>query len=189
MKLQRREYNRRLLTMLGILALLVGALLWILNIVSIFPGPWATILGAIFTAMSAIFGLLQWQAQSPPEVISRSPAPVDDQMLSTYLTGISLGITKRKGALIVKVKKRYLGTRFHLCRGFGPPSLATEVVSHVVERRIDGFSMFLGVFHKLEPGNYTLYLHDPTKGAPVTIHAGQLSEVDWRYRNLENEGL
>ena len=175
--------------MLGILALLVGALLWILNIVSIVPGPWSTILGAIFTVISAVLGLLQWQAQSSPEVISPSLHPLDQQALSVSLTEIPLGITKRKGALIVKVKKKYLGATLYLYRGFSSTPLATEMVSNVIEREIDRSSMFIGVFHKLESGNYTVYLHDPTKGAPVTIYAGQLSEIDWRYRDLDSEKL
>ncbi|TMC15534.1 MAG: hypothetical protein E6J34_21910 [Chloroflexi bacterium] len=156
---------------------------------SIIPGPWSTILGAAFTVISTVLGLLQWHAQSSPEVISPSLHPLDQQALSVYLTEIPLGITKRKGALIVKVKKKYLGVTLRLCRGFGPPSLATEVVSNIIERQIDGSSMFIGIFPKLEPGNYTVYLHDPTKGAPVTIHSGQPSEIDWRYRDIDSEKL
>jgi hypothetical protein len=187
MRLQSREHHRQAFTMLGILALLIGALLWVLSIMSIISGPWSAILGAIFTAMSAVFGLLQWQAQSSPELVSRPSDPLEQQALYTHLTGISLGINKRRGALMIKVKKKYLGATLHLCQGFCGAPFAPVMVSNIVERKIAGSSMFIGVFHKLEPGNYTIYFHDPTKGTPVTIHAGQLSEIDWRYKDLENE--
>lgn len=188
MKLQRREYHRQIVTAVGILALVVGALLWIFNIISVIPGPWSAILGVIFTTISAFFGLLQWQTPSPPKAASlTSHTPSGRQTFAAYLTELPLGITQRKGALIIRVKKKYLGATLHLCRGLSPTSLATEMVSNIVEREINGVSTFFGVFHKLEPGNYTVCFHDPTKGTPVTIHAGQLSEIDWRYRDLEDE--
>jgi hypothetical protein len=188
MKRQGHEHHNQMLIILGILALLIGALLWILNIMSIIAGPWAAILGVIFTAMSAIFGLLQWQTQSTTEAMPHhSDSFALQQTLSASLNGITLGMNKRNGALIIKTKKKYLGTTLHLCRGIGITPLATEMVSNIMERKIGSSSMFIGVFPKLEPGNYTVYLHNPAKGTPVTIYANQLSEIDRRYKELEDE--
>lgn len=187
MKLQRREHYRQMFIILGILALLIGAFLWILNIMSIIAGPWSAILGVIFTAMSAILGLLQWQTQSPAEDMRHSPNPsLQQQPLSTHLNGITLGMNKRNGALIIKTKKKYLGATLHLSRGIGTTPLATEMVSNVMERTIGSYSVFIGVFPKLEPGNYTVYLHNSAKGTPVTIYANQLSEIDRRYKELDD---
>lgn len=48
------------------------------------------------------------------------------------------------------------------------------------ERKVNGRSVFAGIFPSLPAGNYTLWLLDGKAAGEVTIVGGQVSEVDWR---------
>jgi hypothetical protein len=189
MKLQRQQHYPHVLTMFAILALLGGGLLWILNLLTVIPGPWANILVVVFTMLGVIFTFLQWQTRSQAEV---PPKPSNSLNLSQqpelyeHLVGIPLGMNRRRGALIVKAKKKHLGATVYLCRGFDGATPIGEIAANVVERRINNSSVFIGIFHLLEAGNYTAYLHNPIQGTPVTIYPNHLSEIDWRYKEPEN---
>jgi hypothetical protein len=50
----------------------------------------------------------------------------------------------------------------------------------VLERRVNGCSMFAALFLALQAGDYIIWAPNPTLPAAVTIVGGQVAEVDWR---------
>lgn len=47
------------------------------------------------------------------------------------------------------------------------------------ERKVNGRSIFAGIFPSLHAGDYTLWSLDGEAAVEVTIVGGQVSEVDW----------
>ena len=166
------------LLVLSVLAVLLAASLWVMSIAGFIPGSWSPILSALFTVLSAISALLQLY-------MGRA---LDQQSISrASLAGTSLGTSKRKGALLVYVKKKYLGSTIRLCRGFADIHGATMRAANVVERWVDNSPVFVAIFPAVEPDNYTVHLDREEHGALVTISAAQTAEVDWRYRDVDKE--
>ncbi|HET7035423.1 MAG TPA: hypothetical protein VFI42_07060 [Thermomicrobiaceae bacterium] len=52
--------------------------------------------------------------------------------------------------------------------------------TEVDERRVNGKTVFAGIFPELTAGEYTLWGHDPRLTRTITIVGGTVSEVDWR---------
>ena len=50
----------------------------------------------------------------------------------------------------------------------------------VLERRVDGRSLYAAVFDRLEHGAYTLWHWDEARTRDVVIAGGVVAEVDWR---------
>ncbi len=48
------------------------------------------------------------------------------------------------------------------------------------ERKVNGRSIFAGIFPSLPAGDYTLWALDGEAAGEVTIAGGQVSQVDWR---------
>jgi hypothetical protein len=180
MKRSRWWRKHQALLALCVLFLLFVAALWIVSILGLFPYSWSTILSALFTVLGVIFALLQLYMQrtlattSPSFQASSSP----QQLTSRISFG---GSSKRKGTLLVLVKKRYLGSTMYLCRGFIETPATPVRAANVVERWIDGSPLFVALFPAVEPGNYTVYWDRQGHGAFITVDAGQTAEIDWRY--------
>ena len=50
----------------------------------------------------------------------------------------------------------------------------------VLERRVDGRSLYAAVFDRLERGAYTLWHRDDARTRGVAIVGGVVAELDWR---------
>ena len=151
-----------------LLVLFCTAVLWILNILAIIQGPWASILSILFTVLSILVALLQWLF--PLERMTSSPQDV-----------LLFGINQRKGALLVRVPKQYRGTSIHLYQGFEPLQAVPERAANVVERSLAGSLCSVAIFPSLRPGNYTLRLDECEHQTQVTVLANQFTEIDWRW--------
>jgi hypothetical protein len=147
----------------------------------------------ILAVLGVLFAFLQLLSKGSSEtsVTSRlevSTTPVnlntdkpEPQNYSVLVEGIDLGITKRKGAIVVYANKNLRGKTVDLYAGF--PGFEKDVKLHstdnIVERTVSGQPVFTAVFQSLEPGNYTV-----TTGIKyynrLTVYAGKASEVDWR---------
>ncbi len=55
-----------------------------------------------------------------------------------------------------------------------------RIHSAVLEREVNGRSVFAALFLALPAGNYTIWTNDPTVPRSVTIVGGEVAEVDWR---------
>ena len=175
-----RHFPKRFLFLgIALLLLISGVIVWILNITGLLMGPWSNILPVIFTALGAIIPLLQWFLPSPVEIGSEaSLSPLVQQPLLSMQA--HLGVSKRKGALIVKAKKALRGTTIHLYRGFDRDDLHPDMASNIILRKIDGSLTCIAFFAALEPGNYTISVYGEEQKTNVTIQAGQVAEIDWQ---------
>src|SRR5438067_13556342 len=52
----------------------------------------------------------------------------------------------------------------------------------VLERRVNGRSLHVAVFDRLEHGEYTLWHRDRALARGVSIEGGRIAECDWRAR-------
>lgn len=166
------------------LVLLFGTLLlWILNLENIVSGPWAAILSALYTIVSILVAFLQWLMPRP-----HSPGLPSSSMrgqVTLFNSPSSLGVSKRRGALIVKTRKNVLGTTIHLCSGFTSTPFTTEIAANVSRYKSEEGIVFGALFPALEPGNYTVFLQTSPLSAFVTIRAGKIADVDWHCRDIK----
>jgi len=166
--------------------IIVGAIIWILNIEDVIKGPWSSILGVIFTVLSAVLTLLQWHLQTtlrmlPTSVASPVQATKENQQgHSTQIEDIVPRVNRHKGALIVYTKKNMRGATINLNYGFDVVSSKTHLASNVVERKRNSHIVFVGTFPSLDPGNYTAHTSLRQLVAKVTVLPGQITEIDWR---------
>jgi len=151
---------------------------WILNAIGFLLGPWSSILLIVFTGLGVIIPVLQWWS-SPVGIVSetQSPSFVQQYLLSTQA---DLGVSKRKGALIIKAEKALRGTTVHLYRGFDRDDLHPDKASNIILRKIDGSLTCIAIFAALEPGSYTISVCGTGLKTNVTIQAGQVAEIDWQ---------
>ncbi len=56
---------------------------------------------------------------------------------------------------------------------------ARRVHTAVHERRVNGHTLFAGVFPALPAGDYKIWWDEPVPTSEVTIVGGQVAEVDW----------
>lgn len=179
---ERPMQKRFVLLMVIILPMIGGAIIWILNIQGLITGPWSSIFSVVFTVLGALVAFLQWHQQAltsrPPESLFSSMPR--QRLPSVHLKETNLGVSRRKGALLVKVKGKFVGSTVNLCRGFDNPHSSVDVAASVVLRRINGSPTYVAIFTTLDPGNYTVSLHSPARRANVTIQADQIAEIDWR---------
>jgi hypothetical protein len=175
----KRLFQKRILIP-GILLLLIsGVIVWILNAIGLFLGPWSNILLIVFTGLGVIIPLLLWWWSSPVGIVSETQSP---SFVQQHLSSIQahLGVSKRKGALIVKVEKTLRGATVYLYRGFDRDDLHPDKASNIILRKIDGSLTCIALFTALEPGNYTILVSDTELKTNVTIQAGQVAEIDWQ---------
>lgn len=164
-----------------VLPLIAGAILWILNAMGVIVGPWSSLFAAAFPAVGAIsavigvtIALFQWKRSFLNENALKSTPPsiLRERMPAVYLEEINLGANKRKGALFIKVKRKWGGTTAYLGRGFDKNTSSVEMASNVVLRRVDGSPTFVAIFPALEPGNYTASLPSAGLKANVELPTG-----------------
>jgi hypothetical protein len=158
-------------------------LLWILNLESIISGPWAAILSALYTVVSILVAFLQWVMPRPHSV--EPPSSSMGGQFTLFNSPSSLGVSRRRGALIVKTRKNDLGTTIHLCSGFTSTPRTTEVAANVSQHTSEEGVVFNALFPALEPGNYTVFLQASSLNAFVTIRTGQIAHVDWHCRDIK----
>ncbi len=123
-----------------------GGLIWVLNIEAVIQGPWSTIFGVVATASGIILALLQWYtslAQGYPTEMVTPPQKV-----------FKLGVGKQKGAIIIYTRRKMRGMTIVLSQGFGTVATHPDFATNVIERNIQGRSIFVGTFPALAPGNY-----------------------------------
>lgn len=181
---KRHRLKHQAFLLVIVLLLLVGTIIWILNIQGLVPGPWSSIVSAICTVAGVLVALLQWHQPSLEKIPSEpigSP-PFRKRLPHVQLEAINLGVNRRKGALLIKVKKKLVGLTVNLCYGFNNPVTCADIASSVVLRRVDNAPTFVAIFPALEPGNYTVAVHSTQYRTNVTIQAGQIAEIDWRQR-------
>jgi hypothetical protein len=179
-----------------VVAILLIAGVWILNILGSIPGSWSGIFGAIFTVLGVVLTMIPLLSSSSGKL----PAQNTDAPVIIYsplnhhghLEGIIHDVNDPRGALIVYVKRYLRGSTINLCSGFSSVDLRVDAASSVVARRIDshlpfllrwlglGNVIFVAEFPTLEPGNYTVYNESREFIAKVTIYAGRVTEIDWR---------
>ena len=89
---------------------------------------------------------------------------------------VVLDIGEEIGALIVHTSEALLGREIEVSpKG----SAGKRVHTDVLERRINGLTVFAAVFPSLTEGDYSLWREIVT-GDEVTIVCGAVAEVDWR---------
>jgi hypothetical protein len=52
--------------------------------------------------------------------------------------------------------------------------------TQILERRVNGRTIYAGLYAALPAGDYTIWSDDPTLPNTVKIAAGEVAEVDWR---------
>lgn len=178
----RRGIKRKTAVLISIITfIIVVGSLWLLSIEGVFPALWSSLIGAIFTIIAVIIALLQWDSQR--SIDQTNPLPTllhQPQRRFIEVEGVDLVINKRRGALIVKVRKNMCGVTLNLSKGFDSMKQEPDFASCVVERRVGGHLAFVAIFPSLEPGNYTIHCSSPTLTTRVTIYANLIVEVDWR---------
>ena len=156
-----------LLFHLLLILFMTGVTLWVLNIIAVIPGLWLSVLGAIFTALSVLFAFLEWYKSS----FHQGQDEMSDTAIDKRLDDAHLGITKRRGALLIWTKKDLSGLAVHLFRGFNRGhEQYIDAASTVIEvqngrRR----SSFVAIFPALEPGKYTVALPGLHYATNITV--------------------
>ncbi len=85
-----------------------------------------------------------------------------------------LDIGENIGALIIYTAEELRGKEIEVCLKDNPTQ---AVHSAVLERRVNGRTMFAALFLALPEGGYTTW---STPSSEVTIVGGQVAELDWR---------
>ena len=190
---RQRTWRRLALLIIIVLPLIAGACLWILSITGLINGAWSSLFAAIFTAVGAIstvVGVISAfsRENQRPSVKTSSIPPLTpllrERTPTVSLTEINLGVNRRKGALIVKVGRKHSGATVNLCHGFDQDDSRVDIASNVVLRMVDGSPTLVALFPAVEPDNYTASIPPAGLWANVTIQAGQVMEIDWRYHRI-----
>src|SRR5262249_1843025 len=93
---------------------------------------------------------------------------------------VRLGVNRQRGDVIIYTGKRLRGSTISLCKGFHANPVNVVKATNVVEQTIDGTAVFAGIFRALEPGNYTVFNKHRKSGSEITVHAKDVTLVDWR---------
>jgi hypothetical protein len=92
-----------------------------------------------------------------------------------------LDIGDDMGALIV-----YVRPELHGCEITVSPmtDLAQRIHTDVLERRVNGRTLYAALFPALPAGDYTIWSGDPTVPCAVTISGSSVAEIDWRVSTM-----
>lgn len=172
-----KHYQKKLLVFFTITILLLAATLWILSIERVISGPWPAILSVVFTTFGILIAFLQWVTPSQGRVYL---------LASLFDKDWEIKLTKRKGALLVWTQKQLGGVAIYLHRGFNAESAPINVAANVIERNTHGTPYFVALFPSLDPGNYTVSASEMNYCTNITINAGRLTEIDWRYNHSKS---
>lgn len=162
---------------LAALFCIMGAIVWVLSNWGVVGSVWSTIVSISFVTLGVTGTFLQWlfpfSAAHPKKPSGAKNIPVHMQ-----IDGVDPGISERRGALIVYVKRNSRGTSVNLHRIFIFPLIPST--SNVVQRMVNGRPIFAAVFPRLSPAHYIV--HDISSGRKtrITIPPGQVTEIDWR---------
>jgi hypothetical protein len=95
-----------------------------------------------------------------------------DRVPSEYVV---LDIGKGVGALLIYTKPELRGTEIEVSRAGDD---VKRVHAEVLERRIAGQPVFAAVLAALAEGDYQIWTDNPLLRNAVTIHSGEVAEVD-----------
>jgi hypothetical protein len=141
------------------------------------PKPWSDVVAIVLGVIGLVVAACQWLWPLP----SDSPPPPSHAELPAPAKQVETG------TLVVYTGPDLRGRSISICNDFISPLnivLASPAcsASNVLERVINGRSEFNAIFHDLASGKYTAYMYDGLyiKHAPVTVHPGKTTEIDWR---------
>lgn len=101
---------------------------------------------------------------SPEPVARPHPEPVVLDIGGTF------------GALIVRADPELLDVPIEISPAGRDGARAHQ---HVLERPLPVGTAYAAVFDKIEEGRYTLWMHDQVQARDITIHGGQITELNW----------
>ena len=91
---------------------------------------------------------------------------------------VVLDIGGEIGALIVHADADSYDLQIEICRS-GEEAGKREH-QHILERPINGQTMYAAVFGGLREGSYSLLTHDAVRETEVIIRGGSVTTLDWR---------
>ena len=104
--------------------------------------------------------------------------------LSVHTAPAVLDIGEDIGALVIYTGPELHGHEIEVSPRGNPPKRghgeAQRTHTAVLERRVNGRSVFAALFLALQAGDYIIWTHDAALPAAVSIVGGQVAEVDWR---------
>ena len=99
-------------------------------------------------------------------------------------------LTEENGALVVYEKRKHVGENISVKPYSSPGSYSSndkdKKEANIVERTANGQPLFAAVFLNLKPGEYHVYGAILNNSEYVTVHPGEIAELDWR-RDIEEE--
>ena len=111
-----RWRRKRLILISVTTIILVGvATIWVINVGNLL----SNLLGIVFTLLGILIAFLQWQPQPHVEVQMQiggeiSPSEQGQHQLYEQVKGITFGLSKHKGALVVYTRKDLRGSTVNL---------------------------------------------------------------------------
>src|SRR2546423_1900973 len=96
---------------------------------------------------------------------------------SIRIEGVVLGISQEYGAIVVYTKKDLRGKSVEI---FLREGYKNRMNANIVERIVNGQSMFAAVFPRVKPDNYIVDGPKRDQFEYVTVFPGSVAEVDWR---------
>ncbi len=175
-----RRRKRLLLTVLALVFLTGIATIWMFSA----GGNLPTVFGIVFTLLGILIAFFQWQlpvsveAQAGTAGVPTGESPPSS--LHEQAQGMVLGVSKHKGALVIKTRKELRGSTINLSFGFDRSSPKADLASSVVAQRWKGSTAYVAVFPSLEPGNYTVYTDAREGLTKCSVFPGRVEEIDWR---------
>jgi hypothetical protein len=109
---------------------------------------------------------------------SRAEPVTEEPAARPHPEHVVLDIGGEIGALVVHADPDLHDLQIEIC-----PSGAEDGKrehQHVLERPINGQTMYAAVFPGLRQGSYTLLTHDSVRTRDVLIRGGSVTTVDWR---------
>ncbi|HEY7127770.1 MAG TPA: hypothetical protein VH540_27825 [Ktedonobacterales bacterium] len=104
--------------------------------------------------------------------------------LGVHTAPAVLDIGEDIGALVIYTGPELHGHEIEVSPRANPPKRGhgetRRTHTAVLERRVNGRSLFAALFLALQAGDYTIWAPNSNLPAAVTIIGGQVAEVDWR---------
>lgn len=146
----------------------------------IIQNSWAPFLGTAFSVLGVLIAFIQWLVPLP----SSDPTPSTESAKSSHAREIFRKriydeLSRGTGAIVIYENKDNKGE--NISASFNGQYLG----ANIVERIVKGYPIFAAVFPGLNPGTYGIrspsYRHEQ-----ITVFSGQVSEVDWRQKQLSS---
>ncbi len=181
------QRRRLLFISVAILLITIGATAWILKTNEIISN-----LGAVFTILGVLLAFIHEDPSSAHSVSTSSTNSMNQKQhqVNGYaeieiegITSAVLGLTKKgMGALLVYANSPLCNSPIDLTFGFGKPSAEVDIVERVARRRKNNRTVFVAIFRELPAGSYTVCSDVLGLKEKVTIHASEVTEIDWRQK-------